>query len=362
MMNKITYEQWVQKLEALPAPTQGALAAALLGRAVELYINSTEQCNFRCRYCYEEFLAGRMTPAVVERVKRFIDKRSAGPEHMYLNWFGGEPLIASDIVLEISRHARKRCEEKGIGLSGSVTTNAWNLTASLMSDLVDAGLTYYQVTVDGDEESHDQMRVRADGKGTFSTIWNNLLELRASDLGFSLLLRVHLRPGNFESVRSLLRKTGRAFEGDRRFVVGVHPLEDLGGPTGGSFEVLDGAECLEQCRSLREEFGEAVMVYGTETPAEGETAVEGCGASVCYACKSNAFLIRSDGRVGKCTVALDKDFNTVGYLDDDGSLRVNQARMRKWTDALYTLEPAVLACPAQRGEKYFQDDLVQLAV
>jgi uncharacterized protein len=362
MTHKLTYDQWVQRLETLPVPTRQAIATALLERTVEIYVNSTEQCNFRCRYCYEEFLKGRMSPSVVERVKRFLDKRSTGPQQMYLNWFGGEPLIASDIVLDISRYAKNLCAAKGIGLSGSVTTNAWNLTPALMSGLVSAGLTYYQVTVDGDQEGHDRMRVRADGSGTFSTIWRNLLALRRSELEFSLLLRVHLRPDNFESVRSLLAKACEALQPDRRFVIGVRPLEDLGGPTGGTFDVLGEADCEDRCRSLKAEFGEHVIVYGTGTGAanEDEAKVDGCGAAVCYACKSNAFLIRSDGRIGKCTVALDKDFNTVGVLDDDGSVRMDTARLRKWTDALYTLDPAVLACPAQRGEKYFRDDLVTI--
>ena len=53
MSGELNYDRWVQKLEALPVPTQQAIATALLGRAIEIYINSTEQCNFRCRYCYE---------------------------------------------------------------------------------------------------------------------------------------------------------------------------------------------------------------------------------------------------------------------------------------------------------------------
>jgi uncharacterized protein len=302
-----------------------------------------------------------MSPSVVERVKRFLDKRSAGPQRMYLNWFGGEPLIASDVVLDISRYAKGVCAAKGIGLVGSVTTNAWNLTPALMDELVSAGLTFYQVTLDGDQESHDRMRVRADGSGTFSVIWNNLLALRRSDLEFSLLLRVHLRPGNFESVRSLLTNACAALPPARGFVIGVRPLDILGGPTGGTFEVLDENDCARQCRSLKKEFREDVIVYGTGTAGEDEAKVDGCGAAVCYACKSNAFLIRSDGRIGKCTVAMDKDFNTVGFLDEDGSVRMNPSRLRKWTDALYTLDPAVLACPAQRGEKYFRDDLITIS-
>jgi uncharacterized protein len=229
-----------------------------------------------------------------------------------------------------------------------------------MRGLVSAGVTFYQITLDGDQESHDRIRVRADGGGTFSVIWQNLLALHKSSLDFSLLLRIHLRPGNFESVRSLLNRARPSLIPDSRFVIGVRPLENLGGPTGGTFEVLADADCDKQCAALREEFGDAVIAFGTGTGADEEEKVDGCGASVCYACKSNAFLIRSDGRVGKCTVALNKDYNTVGVLREDGSVSMNESRLRKWTDALYTLDKAVLACPAKRGEEYFRDELVAI--
>ena len=197
------FNDWVQRLEALPIATQAIVAETLLDRSLELYINPTEHCNFRCKYCYEDFAKGRMPASVIESVKRFLTKRTAGRQRLHLNWFGGEPLIATDIVLDLSRHAKAVCESNGTTLTGSVTTNGWNLTAGALAQLVDAGLAFYQITLDGDRESHDQMRVRADGKGTFETIWKNLTALHQTDLAFSILLRVHLRPGNFDSIRSL---------------------------------------------------------------------------------------------------------------------------------------------------------------
>jgi uncharacterized protein len=355
------FNDWVQRLEALPAATQAIVAETLLDRSLELYINPTEHCNFRCKYCYEDFAKGRMPASVVESVKRFLMKRTAGRQRLHLNWFGGEPLIATDIVLDISRHAKAMCESNGTTLTGSVTTNGWNLTAGAMAQLVDAGLGFYQITLDGDRESHDQMRVRADGKGTFETIWKNLTSLRETDLAFSILLRVHLRPGNFDSVRSLFYAVRETFQSDKRFTLGVHPLLNMGGPTGGSFETLTEEGCSALCADLAREFGSDLLIYGLEDSAQQSEKAEGCGLSVCYACKSNSFLIRSDGSIGKCTVALNKDFNTVGFLQPDGEIALNQPRFKKWTHALYTLDPSHLACPAKLGSAFFREaDLVHV--
>ncbi|PJJ00771.1 hypothetical protein BX264_1060 [Streptomyces sp. 2333.5] len=42
------------------------LVAALTDRTLHLIILPTEQCNFRCTYCYEDFSVGRMGPETVQ--------------------------------------------------------------------------------------------------------------------------------------------------------------------------------------------------------------------------------------------------------------------------------------------------------
>jgi len=36
------------------------ILATLNPKSLELILYPTEQCNFRCTYCYEDFLIGRM--------------------------------------------------------------------------------------------------------------------------------------------------------------------------------------------------------------------------------------------------------------------------------------------------------------
>lgn len=41
---------------------------------LHLIILPTEQCNFRCRYCYESFQRGKMEDSVVESILKFVRK------------------------------------------------------------------------------------------------------------------------------------------------------------------------------------------------------------------------------------------------------------------------------------------------
>jgi uncharacterized protein len=85
------------------------------------------------------------------------------------------------------------------------------------------------------------------------------------------------------------------------------------------------------------------------------------GGSVCYAANPRSFVVGSDGTLYKCTVALDKDFNKVGRVREDGRLDIDADRLALWTtsddskDAVCqscTFRPACqgAACPLVRIE------------
>ena len=65
----------------------------------------TEQCNFRCTYCYEKFIGKFFSKENINSIKMLISKRASELKQLRIGWFGGEPLLAKKIVYEISEHA-----------------------------------------------------------------------------------------------------------------------------------------------------------------------------------------------------------------------------------------------------------------
>ena len=59
---------------------------------LDLILLASEDCNFRCTYCYEDFKRGTMLPSVREGIKRFVEKRAPQLQNLTIGWFGGEPL------------------------------------------------------------------------------------------------------------------------------------------------------------------------------------------------------------------------------------------------------------------------------
>jgi molybdenum cofactor biosynthesis enzyme MoaA len=103
--------------------TTAQIASTLSSRFQQLILLPTEKCNFRCTYCYEDFKLGRMSESTQLGIERFIAKRISELSYLSLSWFGGEPLVAKDIVLRIASYASRLSKEWGVGFGGGLTTN-----------------------------------------------------------------------------------------------------------------------------------------------------------------------------------------------------------------------------------------------
>ena len=66
---------------------------------------------------------------------------------------------------------------------------------------------------------------------------------------------------------------------------------------------------------------------------------------ICYAAKPNCFLIRADGTVGKCTVALNSEANNVGKLRGDGTIDMDKIKFLSWSQGFDNLDREILGCP-----------------
>lgn len=53
--------------------------------------------------------------------------------------------------------------------------------------------------------------------------------------------------------------------------------------------------------------------------------------AVCYAAKPNSLVVGSDGRLYKCSVAIDEDFNRLGWIQEDGTLDMDYDKLALWT-------------------------------
>jgi uncharacterized protein len=315
--------------------TDETLSTCLTNRSLQLIVLPTEQCNFRCSYCFEDFETGRMKPWVVAGLKRWIDDRADGLAALWMDWFGGEPLLAADIVEDLQRHvAGLARDHPELVTRSSMTTNGYLLDADRLSRMVGIGIRQYRIAVDGPPEMHDRTRRRADGRGTFERIWANLESARTLDEEFEIIVRLQLDRDNRDGVSRFLDLYRRSFGDDERFVLAATPLSCTRKAADESsyLDPVEGAVALEEVRR-----GAASRKLPIRQPPPS--------SPICHAARANSWLVRADGTLGKCTVALSHPANHVGRLFEDGHVEIDTPRTKDWMRGLWSGDELELACP-----------------
>lgn len=304
-------------------------------RILKLIILPTEQCNFRCFYCYEEFALGRMNREVIDAIKILINKRVSELDYLQIEWFGGEPLLAKSIILEISSYVLSLTKTvPELHFNSGMSTNGYLLTLKTAEQLVASGIKEFQISLDGPASYHDRMRKRRDGKETFSRIWKNLLDLKSSSLEFKVNLRVHFSKDNVNVINTLVNDLNKNFSHDRRFRIYFKSLAYLGGENDRLLRCFDKNEGQQVKYDLEARLSRNLSHVG-----------ENDSDYICYAGQPTSFVIRADGRLAKCTVGLDDPKNQVGFLKNDGTLEIDQNQIQSWFKGAVMLNREFLRCP-----------------
>ncbi|ADO57401.1 radical SAM protein [Paenibacillus polymyxa] len=313
----------------------GILSYLVSNEIQELIILPTEQCNFRCTYCYEDFKMKRMSPETIQAIKKFLTRRVPQLKHLTISWFGGEPLLAKDILLNISEHAQKLSTKNNLtSYLISITTNGYLLSPSIFNELVNVGITKYQITLDGPKEIHNQTRKKVNTEGSFDTVWNNLLAIKESNLNVFVTIRVHLFHENLPYIPDFLELLKKHFYSDQRFKILLKPIAQFGGKNEEHPKIIEKSKHNKVIQPLEE------IIHGKTAPRKNSNELE-----ICYAARPNSLVIRSDGSLGKCTVALNDEKNNIGYITNDGTLKISQERLAPWLKGLLTLNKSDLGCP-----------------
>lgn len=140
-----------------------------------LVINPTEECNFRCKYCYENFSNGLMNEELQKKLTRFVDVNLHRYTGLKVMWFGGEPLLGMSVIRSLSQAFIEICKKNRKPYSAQITTNGYLLDYITFVELTKYHVQSFQVTVDGVKDIHNSQRVDRNGKETFDAILKNLL-------------------------------------------------------------------------------------------------------------------------------------------------------------------------------------------
>ena len=308
--------------------------------ALELILLTSEDCNFRCAYCYEDFARGTMLPWVREGVKNLLRKRIRALSYLSVSYFGGEPLYGFAAIADLAPFFVETCREHGVTFSSSITTNGYLLTPETAEKLLAWRVSSFQITLDGAPADHDCSRPTRDGRGTFATILDNLRALRQRPERYRVDLRVNFDRKNHPRMDQFFDIVEREFQGDPRFRLKFRAVGRWGSANDENLDVCGADEKQLVTQRLEDEARRRGL-----KPAGGLLEVNQSGSEVCYAARPYNLIVGASGKLMKCTVVLDKDdHNVVGAIDADGELTLSQDRMALWTEPAFESDGKCQKC------------------
>lgn len=289
-------------------------------KEIKLTVLPTLQCNLRCWYCYENHNGvTRMNERTIAAVKRLIDNTLLNTkiDKLMLDFFGGEPLLYyNQCVKPLVEYANNSCKQFGKRLGVSFTSNGVLLTQEICDFLTTiVGDISFQITLDGDAKEHNAVRFLPGGKGTYETIYKNIV--RAVRNGIYVSVRFNYTRRNFHTYKNVLNDFSSLTIEDKR-------LLDF------SFHKVWQEQNDDSMESTIQSTKEQYISTGYDVNI---SSVLG-STYRCYADNDSDLVVNYNGNIYKCTA---RDFtpnNSEGVLNPDGTIAWN-GRYKKRQEIKY---------------------------
>lgn len=286
-------------------------------KSFSLGLALTLGCNFRCPYCYQDHPEKRMSRVVQKSILKYLEKELTDKESFSISWWGGEPLLETQIIKNLGKEIMDLCDKYNIAYNSSMSTNGYLLNNETIKILKDGKLKHLQVTIDGYKNSHNKTRILTNGEGTYDVILNNLYNL------------VKIAPEILITIRVNVGKNVIDIEGWKKLLIDLIPIK--GSIAIAPREVLP-TEDFDQLCLTKNEFDEYYDHIGEITYDSGfriAFGVHGIGTTYCGAVPNGNWLIHPDGFIHKCTAIAHKPELSLGKLHPDGKFELYKDA-KKW--------------------------------
>lgn len=283
----------------------------------------TDACNFSCFYCFEHKLANTMSKVTQQKSVELIKNQLKGAQKLKICWFGGEPLLAEEIIWSMSEDLLKLANEKRCEYSAYMVTNGYMINDEIIENLKRYKINTLQITIDGDETEHNKRKYDKTGNGTFRKIIDNIKKLALEN--FKVVCRVNIDRNNADSIKGLLLKLKEELADKRKNVQisfgQILPIARL--------DEWDTSVCLsdEEYSLYVDKYIEYMINCGFSVP-DIYPFYPTPNANFCAGVQKNAFVIRPTGVIDKCW---DCDTMHVGDVHEGiGQNKEYENNLAKW--------------------------------
>ena len=198
LSNILREKFFISNSRLFPSPQWNKKSSTL-----NLWIQTTNNCNLRCSYCYIHTL-GQDNYLTTNQIETFIEKTitTAKQEDLklvQLRFAGGEPFLKLNLWEKAIPKLREGLDEIGCNLKVAILSNLVSLNDYYIKFIKNNGIGI-GVSLDGLQEFHDATRHFKNGKGSFDIVNKNILKLK--DNGITPCIMSVISNSNIEGLES----------------------------------------------------------------------------------------------------------------------------------------------------------------
>lgn len=307
---------------------------------LNITILPVEYCNLTCPYCFIYNYGGFFINDVLKNnilafIKRRILNRNLDKKFFArINWYGGEPLLGKDKIIEMMKEIQTFILEQNhslakgkIYLDSSIVTNGVLLTSDVFLDLLHCGVKNFQITFDGGKTFHDKTRRYKNGQGSFKTILNNLKEIIKLNLKekFIFSIRINFMKNTLPSVYPLIDMLANIIGNDTRFTIYCRPVYNFKTARDTILEVASNIFSIDEGIKMQKELTEYIFKKTNSTNKMSllDSLLPYSRQSWCFEDNDYSFIVGANGNVYKCDTLIGDSRFSIGTLKEDGIVLSN---------------------------------------
>lgn len=260
----------------------------------------TNECNFRCVYCFErsqiqEKTTNFLNMTNIELIKNYIESymKKFAIKKLNITFYGGEPLLECEKMTILADYFYNSL---GSDFQFNIITNGSLLSEQLIQNLKLKNLNGIKVTIDGARKIHNLRRPMMNGD-SFSSIVSNLIEIKSI---VPIKINIVIDAQNFQFIEDVI-PTLKKIMSDKDEVQ-VNTTRNI------NMTIDERAQFICAASELLKNDG--VKMSNAFCSYDGR---------ICFGKKSNHVVINTDGRLYKCPSLVGLSNTSIGSIYDEVS-------------------------------------------
>ena len=261
----------------------------------------TTYCNARCFYCFEaDKKHSHMNEETAIATSNFIaeDANNSNAKKICLSWFGGEPLLAPNIIEKITNEVLSKLKGS-IEVYANITTNGILFDNDMIAIAKRCKINSAQITLDGFGSEYDKRKNYYNEPNAFDKIIRIIENL--SDAGISVQIRLNYDTDNFKSITKLIKYMNDFFSNEQKQNIELYVAK------------LEGVHGCKSCSSgsqIASSLMQQIHFSGFAKPFENLNLKY--RFAHCLIDSDYYYVIAADGKIYKCNELVDDHKNSVG--------------------------------------------------